>query len=195
MKIIDWDRDYIEKVTATASGGGAWRNRRTTVTQCIIDNIQPEEAGKILDYGCGCYAAQVEHLFKAGYDIVGYDLCPLRGKKSQAYWDSVTKGTIVTDPGEEYTIVTLSNVVNIQESFWQVMRILEDCQLRLSASGIIIVNIPDEPKKLAIGNDELFQMLQIVGYECIKKVEQYGSNIWAASKKREDSRILSLCRP
>ncbi|MDF1565281.1 MAG: methyltransferase domain-containing protein [Deltaproteobacteria bacterium] len=88
---------------------------------------------KVLDFGCGRYAAQVAQLREMGYDAVGCDL-----------WHPGSERHII--PGA-YDAVLLSNVLNVQPNPPTLKLVIDQAASCVRPGGLLLCNYPEDPRK------------------------------------------------
>lgn len=99
------------------------------VYQWIKINCAPTQ---LLDFGCG-YGQAKEYLSE--FDWVGYDLLPERFGGSNP-------------PPALYPIVAMSNVLNIQENWADLVKTLTEASLQVQVGGLLVLNYPANPRRM-----------------------------------------------
>lgn len=142
------------KLTGEQALADLQAGRGALVPRSLVKHLKPEEAGPVLDYGCGSTAPHVQALDVMGYDIVGYDI----GDDDVGLVD---KGALRR---RKYNVVLASNVVNVQPSWAALNTVLDELRLAAGTRGMVIMNLAEDPRWLfnpgATGDEQLHQRLK-----------------------------------
>lgn len=149
------DDTYAKTVNATARSAGAV-GARALVPRKVRELTEHHQGFAILDYGSGPKAMHTLALRRDG-------------------WDNVTAHelggnlTSVHDPhalDREYHVVMASNVLNVQPTREDLVRVL--CELRAATrpGGICVANFPESPRKSDVCTRELESLLEWLFGNC-----------------------------
>jgi hypothetical protein len=124
------------------------------VPRSLVKYLKPDEAGPVLDYGCGATAPHVQALDVLGYDVAGYDI----GDDEVGLVDG---GALRR---RKYNVVLASNVLNVQPSWAALNTVLDELRLAAGSRGMVIANLAEDPRWLfedgAGGDDQLHRRLK-----------------------------------
>lgn len=141
--------EYETRVNATdRSGGGAVGK----LPLCIrwVDKIVDKNK-RILDFGSGKHRRGQEILSSLGYSNVdSFDI-----------GSNVTDKHVTTLEEESYDVVVLSNVLNVQGSVIEFIKVIDDAVSALKPTGILIWNYPLEPRKWDRDENYVVNMVSI----------------------------------
>jgi len=137
------------------------------VPRWLRENLPPEKAGSMLDFGCGVDAVQVEELRNEGYEVVGYEWAPEEGEASgraSKFYEAFQAGLLSPDAlSKQYETVLASNVMNVQPSLTALLGTLQQLQGALAEGGRLVANLASDPRPYlppgAKGRDELEAVL------------------------------------
>jgi len=149
----------------------------------IYRDLKPDQAGSILDFGCGVGAMDgalhVQALKALGYEVYGYDFDPGPGTRADTYAWLVDKGLL--DPKAltyAYDIVMANNIINVQPSGDALAATLRDLRRAMDQKSSLILNLPSSPKGLWDNNAQLEDWLK----EKFRTVESVEAGIWVCKK-------------
>jgi hypothetical protein len=136
---------------------------KARVYHYALDHVITKHEDDVLDFGCGKDNYWSNRLSAQEYSIDGYDL-------------SIDEYMIE----KKYSVILVSNVLNIQETEDQLEDTL-DSIMRFAQSGTIIVwNYPSGPRKMSLDMDALHEYVKVAaddnGYttltDCLKGEHQ-----------------------
>ena len=111
--------------------------------------------GSILDFGCGKYCMQVKSFREQGRDIDGYDLWwdgqdpPLEGLYSPS-----------RPPPRKYDLLSVSNVLNVQETVEDLLETLRSVKSFLATGGTALFNYPVNPRKMGWNSSKMHLFME-----------------------------------
>lgn len=167
-----------------------------TCVRFLVENVPPEKAGAVLDFGCGVGgttgAVHVQALLKLGYDCVGYEWAPEdddESARAETYDWAVEEELIDPDAlGYAWDTVVANNVLNVQPSWNAMFLTLEDVKSCMDEATLLLVNLPASPRRLqsdgARGLDETHELLA----KSFNHVVELESGLWACYRPRAMSR-------
>jgi 2-polyprenyl-3-methyl-5-hydroxy-6-metoxy-1,4-benzoquinol methylase len=127
------ESDYIEKA-----------NKLLNNEHCkyLYDDLSPLLNGNknlnILEFGCGG-GWNLIHFFKAGYDVVGYDLSPKLTQVGRSFGLDLREGTI-SDIEGEYDIIIMNHVI---EHFTDLLCSMQSVIKHLKPGGLVYIGVPN----------------------------------------------------
>ena len=120
-----------------ATGTSRKLHETTATSKALMETIDPDNAGAVLDFGAGKSALQSGSLRKSGYNVTSHD-----------FGDNVKEG--VHDPDaltRQYDTVMASNMINTQGSDEMLDITLDQLQIATKSGGRLILNLPISPRK------------------------------------------------
>jgi hypothetical protein len=120
-----------------ATGTSRKLHETTATSKALMETIDPDNAGAVLDFGAGKSALQSGSLRKSGYNVTSHD-----------FGDNVKEG--VHDPDaltRQYDTVMASNMINTQGSDEMLEITLDQLQIATKSGGRLILNLPISPRK------------------------------------------------
>jgi len=102
-----------------------------------------DKSSTILDFSAGKTAAHAERRKGSGYDVTAYDYGGNQGELHDP--DALSK---------TYDVVFASNVLNVQDSDEELKRTVQEIAESVAAGGVVIANLPSEPRKGAFNGTD-----------------------------------------
>jgi len=171
---MQYSEEHLARMNRSGQRGGAVGSKPTVVTRMLQrlerdGRIRKDQA--VLDFGAGKRAAQTALLRDEG-------------------WEDVTPHDIGTNSHEEESgsptgadVVLLSNVLNVQDSIESIITVLTHAWCYAKHGGLLICNLPREPRYGHYGEQDVMQALHWAGWD-IMETEQYGSGrIWICKSR------------
>ena len=120
-----------------ATGTSRKLHETTATSKALMEAIDPDNAGTVLDFGAGKSALQSGSLRKSGYDVTSHD-----------FGANVKEG--IHDPEaltRQYDTVMASNMINTQGSDEMLDITLDQLQIATKSGGRLVLNLPVSPRK------------------------------------------------
>lgn len=153
-------------------------NIRSVVARFVARNITKDK--KILDFGCGPEFIQGKYLKNLGFDVSGWDFGSNKPK------DCVDKLE------EVYDVVFASNVLNVISSQSMLTETLDQIKNCLKHDGVFITNYPQSPRKMAITDKEMCNIIQEKIGGMAHKISGVSSPMWVFTKNNENIERMNV---
>lgn len=131
----------VRELTKTARTKGAV-GPHATVPRLVV-GIHPR-GGSVLDYGAGPKAIHSEMLRSFGFIVTAYDI-------GENFNPEVHDKNALNNT---YDIVMASNVINVQTSAKDIIKVIWELKNACKDNGLVIFNYPKEPRKLIFSKAE-----------------------------------------
>lgn len=127
----------------------------------------------ILDWGCGKGAKAAVELKGEGFKVLAYDI----GKNRDTIPIHMKAGN-----SDEFRLVILSNVLNVQPTAEQVEEVLNLAWARVVRGGYLILNYPIAPRHNPVCHNKVVDLIQerTNDWLCLQK------HVWLMHKPFED---------
>lgn len=128
-------KDYYKLVNKTDRSKGGAVGDNPIVPRWVLNNVKPNL--KILDFGAGKTARHAQTLRDYGFtDIDATDI-----------GDNFVPGVHVLPKYQDYDVVYLSNVLNVQPTEQHVHEVLIKAHTLTKNGGRVVFNYPQSPRK------------------------------------------------
>lgn len=183
LERIDLTPDEIEatnKTCRTSSAGSTWGNN-SRVHAFVRDNIPPELAGHMLDFGAGNPPTHTDALRADGYDVDAYD-----------HGDNADPDLHVTDLDGDYDTVIASKVLNVQPNPEALDATIQQLRIAAGDDGVVVANYP-EPHKVMDGNEplEIADVEEALGQH-FDWVERVSGDIFMTAAKEPEGEMAAI---
>lgn len=161
--------EYIQRVNRTFIDRGE-QARMNLVPRFLPLFAEPED--EILDFGAGRSGLHVKFLRERGLNVTGYD-CGVN------HCDDIHDADALS---RQYDIVYASNVVNVQPTVPDLIRILDTIETCVKPGGVFFCNYANNPRKCDTLTDDDITALLTERYERVIPIP--GSTwLWKCVKK------------
>lgn len=170
---MSYTKEELARMNRSGQRGGAVGSKPTVVTRAVLNMVQPESdrmLTDVLDFGAGKKAAQTRILLDEGFwHVYPYDV----GDNAH---DGARPDTL------RYDVVMMSNVLNVQPTLGHIHVVLDQARNFLRPSGMLICNLPREPRYGNYGEREVAAVIRMMGFDIIEEVKYGSGTMWKARK-------------
>lgn len=155
------DEERIRAIRSGRRGGFLIKGgiKKRPVYRYFVSHFEPDEAGRVLDFGATARQTFTRELQDLGYNAVPYDF-DIPGSEENLRVD-------------EYDFVLASNVLNTQPSLQVLRETIRTIFDLVAPGGLLICNYPKEPRYLHASKQNVKDELQDL-FENITEVESGG---------------------
>lgn len=143
-------------------------NIRSVVARYIEKNI--DKSKKILDFGCGPEFVQGKYLNGIGFNVSGWDFGENKPDNCVSKLEKV------------YDVVYASNVLNVISSKRMLEETLDQIYGCIKDGGVFIANYPQSPRKMAMNDRQLSEIVQNKFGGDIKRIPGMSCSMWVFAK-------------
>lgn len=151
---------------------------RSVVARFVANSVNKDK--KILDFGCGPEFIQGNYLRDLGFNVSGWDF----GENKPV--DCVDKLEKI------YDVVYASNVLNVISSQSMLKETLEQIDCCLKDGGVFIANYPQSPRKMAISEKELKNIIQEKFDGEVSKISGVSCPMWMFTKVNKNIECVNV---
>ena len=153
-------------------------NIRSVVARFVESNISKDK--KILDFGCGSEFIQGKYLNDLGFDVSGWDFGNNKPKECVDKLEQI------------YDVVYASNVLNVISSESMLMETLDQIKSCLKHDGIFIANYPQSPRKMAMSEKALYNIIKEKFGGVANKISGTSSPVWMFTNANQNIEHINV---